>query len=184
MHSLTHKALFAFTLLALFAAPFALSSYAQGSSGDGLDCAKGSTHPQCDGVSTTIFNPDRPSPRVNVLIVADSLLYVTVESDAPADDALMWACEPGQVRTTTRTRDGLLIELEQCPTPRGFDPLPENWIDSDVSASYQTDDRGYDNQDGQWINLPTGLAATQDEQARGYAFARVRITITARPRSR
>ena len=193
MTTFTHKATVALTALMLVASMTVLNSNAQGKGG-GLDCSKGSTHPHCDSVNTTIFNPGKPGTRLQLQIVNDSLLYVMVArgrntaTAQPENENLMFMCDQDQVRMQKVTvQYNAVLELEQCAGPRGFDPLPENWIDSDVSFSYKpsTDRETPDvNLAGQWLNLPPSTAATEDEQAQGYSFARVRITITARPRSR
>ena len=188
----THKASLTLAALMLVASMGALNSYAQGSGKDGLDCSKGSTHPRCDSVSTMIVNPGKPDTRLEMHIVNDSLLYVMVANGhntakaQPENENLMFKCDSGQTRMQKVTvQYNAVLELEQCAGPRGFDPLPENWIDSDVSFSYQPYEARETpdvNLAGQWLNLPP--LETRDEQARGYSFARTRITITARPRSR
>ena len=197
MTTFTNKAFFALATFILIASMTVLTSYAQsGSSGkggnDSLDCSKGSTHPRCDSVSTTILNPGKPDTRLELHIVNDALLYVMVANPRggaevhPESENLMFNCDQDRVRRSKKTLDYLTFELEQCASSRGFDPLPENWIDSDVAASYRAyDARKMPDVDlsGQWLNLPP-IGATRDEQAQGYAFARVRVTITARPRSR
>ena len=188
----TNKATCTLLALMLVASMGVLSSYAQGSGSGSLDCSKGSTHPRCDSVSTMIRNPGKPSTRLEMHIVNDSLLYVMVASGRnsatarPENENLMFMCDAGQTRMQKVTvQYNAVLELEQCAGPRGFDPLPENWIDSDVSTSYkpyearETPDV---NLAGQWLNLPP--FDIRDEKAQGYSFARVRITITARPRSR
>ena len=188
----TYKASFLLAALLLVASMATLNSYAQGSNGGGLDCSKGSTHPRCDSVNTTIFNPGKPNTRLEMHIVNDSLLFVAVANGRntaeaqPENANLMFMCDAAQTRMQKVTvQYNAVLELEQCAGPRGFDPLPENWIDSDVSTSYQpleTRETPDVNLSGQWLNLPP--FDTRDEQAQGYSFARVRITITARPRSR
>jgi len=167
MTTFTNKVFFALAALTLVASTATLSSYAQ--AGNSVThAAHGS--------------------QIAIHIAKDILLGVTFETGRETVElqpgTLMFMCDAGQVRSTRRTMDNVEIELEQCQTPRGLDPLPENWIDSDVSTYEPATAAGMPAVDltGQWLNLPpVGL---EDEQAQGYSFARVRITITARPRSR
>jgi len=189
MKPFIYKAFLAFVALMLAGSMGALTSYAQGSGDKGggtkHPCSKTSNPGACDSLDITVFDPNHDT-RMEVVIIADTLYFAVVDTGSESVELqpgnLMFMCEPGQIRSTQSTHDNVLIELEQCPDPRGLDPLPEGWLDSSVSFETASGRAGImpgDNLAEQWLNLP---AATRDEQAQGYSFARVRITITARPR--